>query len=38
MFQVLGDNLFYSHDSTEMVASSRKNVKEESKATVIAIM
>ncbi len=31
---VLGDNIFYGHGLTEMLAQSVKNVKEESKATV----
>ena len=31
---VLGDNIFYGHGLTEMLASARKNVEEEDKATV----
>ena len=31
---VLGDNIFYGHGLTQLLASSVKNVKEESKATV----
>lgn len=31
---VLGDNIFYGHGLTEMLASARKNVEEEGKATV----
>jgi len=31
---VLGDNIFYGHGLTEMLASAIKNVKEENKATV----
>lgn len=31
---VLGDNIFYGHGLTEMLANARKNVEEERKATV----
>lgn len=31
---ILGDNIFYGHGLTEMLASARKNVEEEDKATV----
>ena len=31
---VLGDNIYYGHDLTKMLATSVKNAKEESKATV----
>ncbi|MGZ2369850.1 glucose-1-phosphate thymidylyltransferase RfbA [Ancylomarina sp. YFZ004] len=31
---VLGDNIFYGHGLTEMLANARKNVEEEGKATV----
>ena len=31
---VLGDNIFYGHGLTEMLAESVKNIKEENKATV----
>ena len=31
---ILGDNIFYGHGLTEMLASARKNVEEEGKATV----
>jgi len=31
---VLGDNIFYGHGLTEMLANARKNVEEEKKATV----
>jgi len=31
---VLGDNIFYGHGLTEMLANARKNVEEEEKATV----
>jgi len=31
---VLGDNIFYGHDLTGMLANARKNVEEEKKATV----
>ncbi len=31
---VLGDNIFYGHGLTELLAKSIKNIKDENKATV----